>query len=46
MNRISDIEFFFLSPSFPHISAVIDMRDEGVKFVSKPMCEVTVPQWN
>ena len=22
------------------------MRDEGVKFASKLMCEVTMPQWN
>lgn len=35
MNWISDIEFFFHCCLFPHVCAVIDRRDEGVKFVSK-----------
>ena len=46
MNRISDTEFFFYCCLFSHIRAVTDKRNEGVKFVSKLMCEVTVPQWN
>lgn len=36
----------FLLLSSPHICTDRDMRVEGVKFVLKLMCKVTVPQWN